>query len=376
MTALSTQFRNEHSTTLALHAKLQRLEMAFTTEQTRCRGREQRIWELEDAAQRRERESMAREVALKAKHMRDREAAKQELSKARKESKELRNELAAVESARDEVETSMVVLRVEHGEEMQKVHARNESHVSKLVAQMVVFALLVTMFHSTSMASLKKSRAASRSDLASLRFSYLEALLDCEQLLEQQEVSTQKRQETLSRLNDFEHKLPDLEAGTEYAAIIRRGFLRTGRGGAANHEFIKARNRAAHDGDLKLDQALIRLGYLSPEEIAFCDERYGVDTQQYVGSPRQTEVCNIHACIETELMIQKDLKRELEEPLVRFHELEHELWEFRSMLARTGAGEEKIQEAFEANVDTVQPIIEEMRDIVKLFQKAKKREAK
>jgi hypothetical protein len=87
---------------------------------------------------------------------------------------------------------------------------------------------------------------------------------------------------------------------------MRLGFLRCGRSGAVTYEYIKRRNRAAYDGNIKLDQALIRLGYLSPEEIVFCNERYGVDVEQYVGSSRETEVHNIPASIETELLLQQD----------------------------------------------------------------------
>lgn len=98
--------------------------------------------------------------------------------------------------------------------------------------------------------------------------------------------------------------------------------MRSGRGAAANHEFIRARDRAAHDGDLEFDQALIRLRYLSVEEIVFCGERYGVDTELYVGSKDPTEVYNIHACVETELLLQNELRKELEGFFARFQKLE------------------------------------------------------
>jgi hypothetical protein len=241
---------------------------------------------------------------------------------------------------------------------------------------MVAFVLLVLVFNHTRITSLKASRAALKLDLESVRAYHLVALSDWDQIHEHLEAQTFEWEWRLFRLDDLEQRFPDLEAGTEYAVTMRLGFLRSGHIGAANYEHIKRRNRAAHDGNLEPDQALIRLGNLSPEGIGFCNERYGIDIQQYVGSPRQTEVLNMHASIETEVLLQKDLNEELEIPLARFQELERDLWRFHEMLEQNPPSQENVQDVFEANSEIVPAMIEEMREIVKLFQKGKKREAK
>jgi hypothetical protein len=84
----------------------------------------------------------------------------------------------------------------------------------------------------------------------------------------------------------------------------------------------------------------------------------------------------MHASIETEVLLQKDLNEELEIPLARFQELERDLWRFHEMLEQNPPSQENVQDVFEANSEIVPAMIEEMREIVKLFQKGKKREAK
>ncbi|KAN0115448.1 hypothetical protein V8E51_004992 [Hyaloscypha variabilis] len=59
-----------------------------------------------------------------------------------------------------------------------------------------------------------------------------------------------------------------------------------------------------------------------------------------------------------------------------FQELERDLWTFREMLEPNSASTDNVQEAFKANADIVPAIVEEMREIVKSFQRGKKRETK
>jgi GH24 family phage-related lysozyme (muramidase) len=127
---------------------------------------------------------------------------------------------------------------------------------------------------------------------------------------------------------------------------------------------------------LELDQALIRLGYLSEDGIAFCDERYGVDTARYVGKERVTEVCNMHACVETEASLRKENVEELGELLTRFRELEQQMELFCAELATAGVSDVWVSEMFKADVEVIPALIEEMRGIVTLFRKTGKREQK
>ncbi|PMD37013.1 hypothetical protein L207DRAFT_586692 [Hyaloscypha variabilis F] len=355
MSTLNQQFSADQSQIWYLNQQLGDMTKVLRDEQVRGQDAVRRIRELE-----------AEERRVKAKHLLELQEGKRELAKVKKEGFEFRNE----------AEQSMAMIRNEHEEEMRKIHEQNEGRMSKLVGKMVVFVLLVLVFNHTRITSLKTSRTALKTDLDSLRISHLVALSQREQLSEHLDEQTYEWECRLYRLDNLEQRFPDLEAGTEYAVTMRLGFLRSGRSGAANYEHIKRRNRAAHDGNMELDQALIRLGYLSPEEIGFCNERYGVDIQQYVGSPRQTEVLNMHASIGTELLLQKDLNEELEIPLARFQELERDLWRFHEMLERNPPSQENVQDVFEANADIVPAIIEEMREIVKLFQKGKKRDCK
>ncbi|KUJ13115.1 uncharacterized protein LY89DRAFT_673212 [Mollisia scopiformis] len=153
----------------------------------------------------------------------------------------------------------------------------------------------------------------------------------------------------------------------ENALPVRRRFLLQGRKKPESKSATEAGNRAAHDGNSSADASLYRLCHLLLSDEAWFEETYGASLNEFwlmAPFPKQVQLLNLRGSIAIEL---KWPRREHENRVTRFVELEAECWDILSSLRNKRQSDREASEAFE-NVVLVRGNIERMAAIVAEIQ--------
>lgn len=292
--------------------------------------------------------------------------------RVRKNSKELKQELEDMTKSKDELQETVASLKLEHLGAMERMIDRNDNRMSKLATRVSALRFLFALLRSHS-TSLKRQHDSSKAELAELRASYEADQSENEQ--EKLHIAKEETENLQKTIDELEERIKLYEIVAQCAALIRIRTMHDGNKGGLNHwEAIEKGNRAAHDGDLRLDSALITLGFFGAEDVELCKGKYGCDVLQFVGSsatlqplldwPCRAKMYNLRAYIETEFKrgIKTDELRDFHR---QFQELERGLRGYLSSLEWTD--EEKGWDAFESD-PSVSARIGEMELIVKEFQ--------
>ncbi|KAE9378707.1 hypothetical protein N431DRAFT_450652 [Stipitochalara longipes BDJ] len=207
-------------------------------------------------------------------------------------------------------------------------------------------------------------------------------LSSTEQILEAERA---KHFETTKNLLYAEDKIRLQDGPVKHSLKIRRRFIHRCRKGQKAKDATRAGNEAAHDGDVRVDTALLSLGVLDPEEKAWYESTYGFPADPYLGSYENLMRLSLNSRRDLELI---NLRGSIFGPLSqvprlegngrlavaarRFFALEEQCQRIRNDLRRIYGTETEVIRAYEDHED-VNVMFHEMREITRERQRIMQR---
>ncbi|KAE9378708.1 hypothetical protein N431DRAFT_450653 [Stipitochalara longipes BDJ] len=248
--------------------------------------------------------------------------------------------------------------------EVEELKEASEIREQQVVIEKLVLTFVLRLLYNYS-TSLRMQRESLRLEVAELAASNETNISKNQELQEELTTKTEENGDLQQKVDEFE-QLIQLYKGVDHWIPIEKG------------------NRAAHDGDCRLDCTLFTVGAFDDAELQYCNQKYGQNLERFIGSSEtlkpliewrlRTKMWNLHAYIDTETKKGRIITNDLQRALSTFQKLEGELQDYLISLDWQYDSQEEARMEFE-NDSGAKAKVEEMSRIVRAFRKSRCKKA-